>query len=150
MNGDLGTAEGRSDLVRLALRLIVEAALEGEVADALGASATSAAKAGRLAAADTIMSVTAERPPSFGTTDMDEVQSTNVAESIVTVLAAIELSKTTWLLAIHDPTTNKVSRRRSDGGDVEALIGIVQRCRRGVQAHAGRAGRDRVRVRGRL
>jgi len=36
MNGDLGTAEGRSDLVRLALRLIVEAALEGEVADALG------------------------------------------------------------------------------------------------------------------
>ena len=68
-----------------------------------------------------MMSVTAERPPSFGTTDMDEVQSTNVAESIVTVLAAIELSKTTWLLAIHDPTTNKVSRRRSDGGDVEGI-----------------------------
>ena len=36
MNGDLGTAAGRSDLVRLALRLIVEEALEGEVADALG------------------------------------------------------------------------------------------------------------------
>ena len=36
------------------------------------------------------------------------------------------------------------ARRRSDGGDVEALIGIVQRCRR------SRAGRDRVRVRGRL
>jgi putative transposase len=36
MNGDLGTADGRSDLVRLALRLIVEEALEGEVADALG------------------------------------------------------------------------------------------------------------------
>jgi putative transposase len=36
MNGDLGTAEGRSDLVRLALRLIVEEALEGEVSDALG------------------------------------------------------------------------------------------------------------------
>ena len=68
---------------------------------------------------------------------MDEVQSTNVAESIVTVLAAIELSKTTWLLAIHDPTTNKASRRRSDGGDGEALIGILQRCRRSVQAHAG-------------
>jgi putative transposase len=36
MNGDLGTAAGRSDLVRLALRLIVEEALEGEVSDALG------------------------------------------------------------------------------------------------------------------
>jgi len=36
MNGNLGTAEGRGDLVRLALRLIVEEALEGEVSDALG------------------------------------------------------------------------------------------------------------------
>ena len=35
MNGELGTATGRSDLVRLALRLIVEEALEGEVADVL-------------------------------------------------------------------------------------------------------------------
>ena len=36
MNGDLRTTAGRSDLVRLALRLIVEEALEGEAADALG------------------------------------------------------------------------------------------------------------------
>lgn len=36
MNGDLATPTGRGDLVRLALRLIVEEALEGEVADALG------------------------------------------------------------------------------------------------------------------
>ena len=36
IDGDLGTATGRSDLVRLALRLIVEEALEGEVADAVG------------------------------------------------------------------------------------------------------------------
>ena len=36
MNGELGTAAGRSDLVRLALRLIVEEALEGEAADVLG------------------------------------------------------------------------------------------------------------------
>jgi hypothetical protein len=36
MNGDLETADGRSDLVRLALRLIVEESLEGEVVDALG------------------------------------------------------------------------------------------------------------------
>jgi hypothetical protein len=36
MNGDLGTAAGRSDLVHLVLRLIVEKALAGEVSDALG------------------------------------------------------------------------------------------------------------------
>ena len=36
MNGELGTAAGRGDLVRLALRLIVEEALEGEVSDVLG------------------------------------------------------------------------------------------------------------------
>jgi len=36
IGGDLGTATGRSDLVHLALRLIVEEALEGEVADAVG------------------------------------------------------------------------------------------------------------------
>ena len=36
IGGDLGTATGRSDLVRLALRLIVEEALEGEVSDAVG------------------------------------------------------------------------------------------------------------------
>ena len=36
MNGELGTAAGRSDLVCLALRLIVEEALEGEAVDALG------------------------------------------------------------------------------------------------------------------
>jgi putative transposase len=36
INGELGTTMARSDLVRLALRLIVEEALEGEVADAVG------------------------------------------------------------------------------------------------------------------
>ena len=36
MNGDLGTSAVRGDLFRLALRLIVEETLEGEVIDALG------------------------------------------------------------------------------------------------------------------
>jgi len=36
INGELDTATARSDLVRLALRLVVEEALEGEVADAVG------------------------------------------------------------------------------------------------------------------
>jgi putative transposase len=44
MNGELGTAAGRGDLVRLALRLIVEEALEGEVSDALGGERYDAAR----------------------------------------------------------------------------------------------------------
>jgi hypothetical protein len=36
MNGDLGMASGRSDLVRLALRKVAEEALEGELDDAPG------------------------------------------------------------------------------------------------------------------
>src|ERR1700733_2691094 len=36
MNGDMGTAAGRGDLVRLALRLVVEETLEGEASEALG------------------------------------------------------------------------------------------------------------------
>jgi hypothetical protein len=36
MNGDLGTAKGRGHLVRRALHLLVEEALEGEVSDGLG------------------------------------------------------------------------------------------------------------------
>jgi hypothetical protein len=54
MNRDLGTAEGRSDLVRLALRLIVEKALEGESPMRSGASATNVAKARRRATATAI------------------------------------------------------------------------------------------------
>ena len=50
MNGDLEVA-GRSDLVRLALPLIVEEALEGEVSERWAASATNAARARRPATA---------------------------------------------------------------------------------------------------
>ena len=38
------------------------------------------------------------------------------------VLVAIELSKMTWLLAVYDPFTSKVSHRRVDGGDADGLI----------------------------
>ena len=51
MNGELGTAAGRGDLVRLALRLIVEEALEGEVSDG---NVTSAARTAKPAIATVI------------------------------------------------------------------------------------------------
>lgn len=52
---------------------------------------------------------------------------------------AIELSKANWLLAIDDPATGKVSRRRVDGGDADALLALLAGCLRDVQARIGGA-----------
>ena len=65
-------------------------------------------------------------------TDMDQVQDSGVAA----VLVAIELSKATWLLAIHDPVIGKVSRRRVEGGDASALIEVIERVRRSAEARS--------------
>jgi transposase len=70
---------------------------------------------------------------------MEQFQATDMTEVEMAVLVAIELSKATWLLAIHDPISSKVSRRRVDGGDADALIDIVRRCQRDVQAHTSAA-----------
>ncbi len=40
-------------------------------------------------------------------------------------------------LAIDNPVTGKVSRRPVEGGDVDALVGIVERCRDDVQVRVG-------------
>ena len=56
------------------------------------------------------------------------------------VLVAIELSKMTWLLAVYDPFTSKVSHRRVDGGDADGLIALLGRSRRDIQ------GRGRLSV----
>ena len=50
---------------------------------------------------------------------------------------AIELSKMTWLLAVYDPFTSKISHRRVDGGDADGLIALLGRCRRDIQQRAG-------------
>ena len=67
---------------------------------------------------------------------MEDVQAKGTNETSASVLAAIELSKGTWLLAIDDPATGKVFHRRVDGGDTEALIGVLERYRRDAQACA--------------
>ena len=67
---------------------------------------------------------------------MEQLQTTDRASADETVLVAIELSKMTWLLAVYDPCTSKISRRRVDGGDADALIGVLERCQRNSQAGA--------------
>jgi transposase len=67
---------------------------------------------------------------------MEQLQRTDLTEVEEAVLVAIELSRTTWLLAILDPISSKVSRRRVDAGDADALIGVLRRYQRDVQARA--------------
>jgi hypothetical protein len=43
----------------------------------------------------------------------------------------------TWLLAVYDPFTSKISHRRVDGGDADGLIALLGRCRRDIQQRAG-------------
>jgi transposase len=38
---------------------------------------------------------------------------------------------------MHDPVSGKVSRRTVDGGDADALIGVLERCRRDAQGRTG-------------
>ena len=66
---------------------------------------------------------------------MDQGQVAGVAGAAV--LVAIELSKATWLLAIHDPLADKVSRRRIDGGDAEGLIEALKKSQRDAEQRAG-------------
>ena len=49
--------------------------------------------------------------------------------SIRRIFAAIELSKSTWILAIQPPSADKVSLHRLAGGDIERLIALLDQAR---------------------
>ena len=53
------------------------------------------------------------------------------------MLVAIELSKASWLLAVHDPTTDKISRHRIEGGDAAGLVALIGAARRRAERRAG-------------
>ena len=46
-----------------------------------------------------------------------------------TVFMALELSRSTWLVAVHSPVADKVSLHRLDGGDTDGLLALVARKR---------------------
>lgn len=67
---------------------------------------------------------------------MDQSESVDTCGAAIAVLVAIELSKLAWVLAIHDPITDKISRRRLNSGDTAALIATCEKAR---SAAAGRS-----------
>ena len=46
-----------------------------------------------------------------------------------TVFMALELSRSTWLVAVHSPVADKVSQYRFDGGDTDGLLALIARKR---------------------
>jgi hypothetical protein len=57
-----------------------------------------------------------------------------------TLFVALELSRSTWLVALHSPLSAKVSQHRMEGGDVEGLLALIARKREQAQARLGRPG----------
>ena len=61
--------------------------------------------------------------------------STPIAVDIGTIFVAIELSQKTWLVTMHSPDRNRISRHRLEGGDHAGLLELIGR----VRARAARA-----------
>jgi transposase len=55
-----------------------------------------------------------------------------------TLFVALELSRSTWLVALHSPLTNKVSQHRLDGGDADGLLALITRKRSQAEEKLGR------------
>ncbi len=76
---------------------------------------------------------------------VDAMDGRQATETCPAVLVAIELSKVSWLLAVHDPTTDKISRHRIEGGDAADLIALIgAACRRAARRAGGPIGAECV------
>ena len=65
-----------------------------------------------------------------------------VAAERATMFVALELSKSSWLVALHSPIADKVSLHRFVGGDVTGLLALIARKQTQAEARLGRgAGR---------
>jgi transposase len=61
-----------------------------------------------------------------------------VAAERATMFVALELSKSSWLVALHSPVVDKVSLHRFVGGDVAGLLALIARKQTQAEARLGR------------
>lgn len=54
-----------------------------------------------------------------------------------TLFVALELSRSTWLVALHSPIADKVSQHRLEGGDTAGLLALIGRKREMTAAKLG-------------
>jgi len=55
--------------------------------------------------------------------------STPITDHISTIFVAIELSQKTWLVTMHSPDRDKISRHKVQGGDHASLLALIDRVR---------------------
>ena len=55
-----------------------------------------------------------------------------------TLFLALELSKATWLVALHAPDRDRISQHRLSGGDYEGLLALIGKMRARAEAELGR------------
>ena len=52
-----------------------------------------------------------------------------ISNSISTIYVALELSQKSWLVTLHCPDKDKISRHRLEGGDHAGLLALIDRMR---------------------
>ena len=73
---------------------------------------------------------------------MGQTEQAQAARDGAVVFVAMELSKTTWLLAAQASPSGKTSSHKLDGGDILGLLALLRR----LQAREQRASGHEVRV----
>ena len=61
---------------------------------------------------------------------------TTGANPAVRIFAAMELSKSTWVVAIKLPAVEKISLFQIPGGDIDALVALLEKARQRIGGHA--------------
>ena len=68
-------------------------------------------------------------------------ESTPTAGYIGTIYVAIELSQKTWLVTLHSPDRDRISRHKLEGGDHAGLLGLLQQVKARAAEKLGSAPR---------
>src|SRR4029077_3147274 len=64
---------------------------------------------------------------------------TPTADHCGTIFVTIELSQKTWLVTLHSPDRDRISRHKLEGGDHAGLLGLLERIRGGAAGKLGSA-----------
>jgi transposase len=67
--------------------------------------------------------------------------SPSVSSSIATLLAALELPKATWVVALSAPLSDRISHHSIAGGDAAALLKLIGQTRSRAETALGQAVR---------
>ena len=60
-----------------------------------------------------------------------------VAGEVVRIFLALELSRSSWLVASHTPAADKISRHKLAAGDIDGLLALIERLRTRVEQKTG-------------